>query len=200
MTFTLIARNPFTRQIGLAMASGSDDCIGGSLAFRALTQPQRPVMIVVQGKSDPHIVSALEEASLQGRTPHELMEDLRAHDSALPLRQVMMASFDHDLIVQTGAYCGAWAGHISEEHLLVAGNLLSSSRVLREMRKAYLGDLYAPMRRRLLAALRAGVAAGGDLRGHASAGIMIVGEQPFAARVTASHEPLEVLDAEVSGR
>ncbi len=197
MTFTLIARNPFTRQIGLAMASGSDDCIGGSVVSETLTALGRPAVIVVQGKGDRALRQKLAASYLQGRNTAQLMDDLAAQDSALPLRQVLMASFDAPLIVQTGKFCGPWAGHHAEEHLIIAGNVLASASVLSRMRKAYMGDLNAPMRHRLLAALRAGMSAGGDIRGHASAGIIIAGEQPFQARITASRQPFDDLQASV---
>lgn len=198
MTFTLIARNPFTRQLGLAMASGSDDCIGGSVVGEALNALGRPALIVLQGKGDRELRQKMAAAYLQGRSTAQLMDDLVQHDSALPLRQVLMASFDGDLIAQTGAFCGPWAGQQVEEHLIVAGNVLSSSIVLTRMRKAYMADLNAPMRLRLMAALQAGLSAGGDIRGHASAGILIAGAQPFQARITASRQPLDDLQAAVA--
>lgn len=197
MTLTLIARNPYTRQLGLAMASGSDDCIGGSVVVEALDVPQRPALIVVQGKGDRALRQNLAALYQQGRSTPDLMEELRQHDSALPLRQVLMASFDAPLLVETGKYCSAWAGHLAEEHLLLAGNMLTSASVLTRMRKAYMADLNAPMRHRLMAALRAGVGAGGDTRGHASAGIIIAGDQPYEVRITASRQPIDDLQASV---
>ncbi len=198
MTLTLIARNPYTRQIGLAMASGSDDCIGGSVVSEALGALGRPAIIVVQGKGDRALRQKLAAMYLQGRNVAHLMDDLVQHDSALPLRQVMMASFDAPLIVETGKFCGQWAGHHAEEHLIIAGNALTSSIVLTRMRKAYMADLNAPMRSRLMAALHAGVAVGGDMRGHASAGIIIAGEHPYQARITASRQPIDDLAASLA--
>lgn len=198
MTFTLIARNPFTRQLGLAMASGSDDCIGGSVVGETLNALGRPAVIVVQGKGDRALRQKLAASYLQGQSTVSLMSDLAQNDSALPLRQVLMASFDSPLIVETGKFCGPWAGHHAEEHLIVAGNVLSSASVITRMRKAYMNDLNAPMRHRLMAALLAGVSAGGDIRGHASAGIIIAGEHPLDVRITASRQPFEDLQASVA--
>lgn len=195
MTLTLIARNPYTRQLGLAMASGSDDCIGGSVVGETLNALGRPALIVVQGKGDRALRQKLAALYLQGQGLGGLMEELQQHDSALPLRQVLMASFDGPLLVTTGKFCGAWAGHFCDEHLAVAGNALTSPSVLTRMRKAYMADLHAPMRQRLLMALRAGVSAGGDIRGHASAGIIVAGEQPFQVHSTASRQPLDDLQA-----
>jgi uncharacterized Ntn-hydrolase superfamily protein len=198
MTLTLIARNPYTRQLGMVMASGSDDCVGGSLVEEGLAALGRPALLVVQGKGDRDLRRRLGAGYLQGQKITQLMQDLAEKDSALPLRQVLMASFDQPLQVATGQFCGPWAGHIAEEHLIAAGNVLTSSVVLQRMRKGYMQDLNAPMRFRLLAALRAALSAGGDRRGHASAGLIIAGEQPYRMVVTGSRQPLDDLLAGVA--
>lgn len=198
MTLTLIARNPYTRQLGLAMASGSDDCVGGGVVAAAL-QGQYPAMLVLQGKKgDGRLHEQLAAMQVQKQTTASMMEWLQAHDSALPLRQVLLAPLDGDFRAMTGSHCPHYAGHLLEEHLVVAGNMLASDKTLAAMRGAYLADMNAPMRRRLFAALAAGIAAGGDLRGHASAGIMVAGDQPFACRVTATPRPLDDLAAALS--
>lgn len=197
MTLTLIARNPFTRQLGIAMASGSDDCIGGSVVEAALPLP-RPAMLVVQGRGERKLHEHLAAMQAQGVPSAGMMAWLQANDSALSLRQVLLAPLDGDLQAMTGAHCLPFAGHMLEDHLIVAGNMLSSDKALPAMRAAYLADMNAPMRRRLLAALSAGIGAGGDLRGHASAGIVIAGEQPFSCRVTAAARPLDDLAAAMS--
>lgn len=198
MTLTLIARNPFTRQLGMVMASGSDDCVGGSLVEETTTALGRPALIVVQGKGDRDLRRRLGAAYLQGQKTADLMRHLADTDSALPLRQVMMASLDQPLEVLTGQFCNPWAGHLHEEHLIVAGNMLTTSIVLDRMRKGYMRDLHAPMRVRLLEALRLGLSAGGDLRGHASAGIVIAGEQPFRFSITGSRQPFDELAAGIA--
>ncbi len=198
MTLTLIARNPYTRQLGLVMASGADDCLGGSVVEEAVNALGRPALIVLQGKSDRDLKRKLGNAYLQGQKIPQLMQYLADTDSALPLRQVLMASFDQPLQAITGKFCGAWAGQSVDEHLLVAGNLLNSSIVLDRLRKGYLRDLHAPMRYRLLEALRAGLSAGGDLRGHASAGMIVTGDQPYRLTVTGSRQPLADLTAHIA--
>lgn len=199
MTLTLVARNPFTGQLGLAMASGSDDCIGGSLAAGTLDAPGgRAGFLVIQGKGDHALRDRIGQAYLAGKTTEDLWQDLVATDSALPLRQVLFATLPDPFFADTGARCQPWAGHRVKEHLMVAGNMLTSESVLTRMEKAYADTVHQPMRFRLLAALRAGVSAGGDLRGHASAGVIVLGDAPFSLRVTASCQPIEDLEAGIS--
>jgi uncharacterized Ntn-hydrolase superfamily protein len=190
MTLTLIARNPFTMQIGIAIASGSDDCVGGSL-YRDAARG----VVSVQAKGD-RAVGARALALLQGgASSDDILDILHAEDKALSYRQVLIAPFSGGMRVMTGAQCLSWAGHIGHEHYLLAGNMLSGKDVLEAMEKAYLKDLTAPLRKRLLSALQAGVAGGGDLRGHKSAGVIVMGDTPFEYAVTENAAPVAQLAA-----
>jgi uncharacterized Ntn-hydrolase superfamily protein len=71
MTLTLIARNPYTRQIGVAIASGSDDCSGGSLYM------QDGVGVVsVQAKGNRDTGTAALEMMAAGVPTAEIMQRL----------------------------------------------------------------------------------------------------------------------------
>lgn len=192
MTLTIIARNPYTRHVGVAIASGSDDCARGSLHVIA-----DKAIISVQAKSDKATAARAVDLFNRGVGAQDILDMLKKEDSALDLRQILIAPLDGDMAIFTGAQCLHWAGHIEREHLLLAGNMLSSDKTLAAMEKAYLKDMHAPMRKRLLAALYAGVETGGDVRGHKSAGITIIGDQAFDCRVTHTDAPLEKLSASI---
>ncbi|HEX2752726.1 MAG TPA: DUF1028 domain-containing protein, partial [Alphaproteobacteria bacterium] len=68
MTLTLIARNPFTRQIGVAIASGSDDCAGGSLYMR-----DDVGVVCVQAKGNRDTGHAALEMMAQGMPAAEIL-------------------------------------------------------------------------------------------------------------------------------
>lgn len=189
MTLTLIARNPFTMQIGIAIASGSDDCAGGSL-YRCDAG-----VVSVQAKGDKAVGARAVALMQSGASSDDILTALEAEDKRLPLRQVLVAPFDGELRVVTGAQCLQWAGHIGNEHYLLAGNMLSGADVLEAMEAAWLKDRAALMPRRLLAALQAGVSKGGDLRGHKSAAVIVLGDRPFESIVTATASPVEKLAA-----
>lgn len=188
MTLTLIARNPFTRQIGVAIASGSDDCAGGSLYIR-----DDLGIVSVQGKGNKETGAAAIEALATGMATGDVLQQLKNKDLQLGLRQVLLAPLDGDLWAYTGEQCLRWAGHIGKDQYMVAGNMLASEKVLAEMERAFLADRQMPLPRRLFAALKAGIAAGGDLRGHRSAAILVLGAPAFSHVVTASPQVMEDL-------
>lgn len=186
MTLTLIARNPYTRQIGVAIASGSDDCAGGSIYA-----DERFGVISVQAKGDRAVGARALSLLQSGMGGPHIIDTLIAEDRKIDMRQIIAVPMDGDIGVMTGAQCLQWAGHSVKSHHALAGNMLSGDKTLAAMEKAFMADMQSPLRKRLFAALGAGIAAGGDVRGHRSGAIMIVGEPSYDLRVTAS---LQVLD------
>jgi len=73
----------------------------------------------------------------------------------------------------TGADCKAWCGHRVEAGFTVAGNFLTGPDVLAAMATAFASDESAELGERLLRALEAGQAAGGDHRGRQSAALLV---------------------------
>jgi uncharacterized Ntn-hydrolase superfamily protein len=121
-----------------------------------------------------------------GKTASEAMAGLLAADAQSSLRQVAMVDVDGGIAVHTGISCIAEAGHYSGAQYSVQANLMEKSTVWSAMARAYEsseGDLAE----RMLAALEAAQAEGGDIRGKQSAAILIVKAQstgrPFADRV-----------------
>jgi uncharacterized Ntn-hydrolase superfamily protein len=75
----------------------------------------------------------------------------------------------------TGPDASAWAGHEIGEHCSAQGNILAGPEVVRDMVAAF-GSAEGHLSARLMAALEAGQAAGGDTRGMQSAAMLIVKE------------------------
>ena len=73
----------------------------------------------------------------------------------------------------TGAACIEWCGHQTRTTFSVAGNMLAGPAVLAETIRAYETQATLPFARRLIAAMQAGEAAGGDKRGKQSAALLI---------------------------
>lgn len=190
MTLTLIARNPYTRQIGIAIASGSDDCAGGSLYIDHVYG-----VVSVQAKGDRAVGGRAQALMQSGMNGPQIIEALREEDRKLDMRQIIAVPMDGDIGVMTGVQCLHWAGHLSRAHHALAGNMLSSDKTLQEMEKAFMADMQAPLRKRLFAALKKGIATGGDVRGHRSAAILIAGDPAYELRVTASLQVLDDLSA-----
>jgi uncharacterized Ntn-hydrolase superfamily protein len=109
----------------------------------------------------------------QGKPPREVLQALVTGDEAAQRRQVGVVGAHGETANHTGTECLTWAGAKSGRHYTCQGNILAGPKVLDEMARAFertqglLGD-------RLLAALDAGQAAGGDSRGMQSAALLIV--------------------------
>jgi len=101
------------------------------------------------------------------------------------------------LAAHTGAQCVDWCGHLQGEGYSVAGNMLAGERVIAETAAVYAANGALPFPRRLIAALKAGEAAGGDKRGKQSAALRIHGEEEWSdldLRVDDHVDPLAELD------
>ena len=113
-----------------------------------------------------------------GLGPHEAISQVVAADSERETRQLGVVAADGTAAAHTGSECLAWAGHRTGPGYAVQGNILAGEAVVAEMERAYLGTGGA-LAERLVAALEAGQAAGGDARGQQSAAVLV--ERPGAA-------------------
>src|SRR6185312_2502154 len=96
----------------------------------------------------------------------------------------------------TGKDCVDWCGHLEGDSFSIAGNMLAGGRVLDETAKAYVANAGMPFARRMIAAMHAGQAAGGDKRGKQSAALLIYGEEEWSdldLRVDDHADPLAEL-------
>src|SRR5262249_8665304 len=90
---------------------------------------------------------------------------------------VGIVDVDGNAASHTGPACLDWAGSVTGDGYAIQGDILAGSEVVEAMEAAWLAsDPEAPLGRRLLAALAAGDAAGGDSRGPQSAAVLVVRE------------------------
>src|SRR5262249_12111751 len=82
----------------------------------------------------------------------------------------------------TGAACVEWCGHCAGEGFSVAGNMLVGAGVIEATAAAYRDERSLPSPQRLIAALQAGEAAGGDKRGRQSAALLVHGQAAWRVR------------------
>ncbi|TMJ43995.1 MAG: DUF1028 domain-containing protein, partial [Alphaproteobacteria bacterium] len=93
--------------------------------------------------------------------------------------------------------CIGWCGHLAGDNVSLAGNMLLGAAVIEDTAAAYAMNTALPFPRRLIAALRAGEAAGGDKRGKQSAALVICGEEEWPdlnLRVDDHADPLAELE------
>ncbi|HEX3723132.1 MAG TPA: DUF1028 domain-containing protein [Nitrolancea sp.] len=107
-----------------------------------------------------------------GKSPHEAVETTLASDSARDQRQVVAVDTRGQIFAWTGATTKPWSGHHVAENVATFGNLLVGEQVLSDAMSAYQATS-GELRDRLLAAYRAGQAAGGDAQGVQSAVLFV---------------------------
>ena len=114
---------------------------------------------------------ALEELQ-RGAAPDAALEAVLAEDPARETRQLGIVTADGRAAAFTGDECLDWAGHRVGPGFAVQGNILAGEAVVDEMARAYTETL-GSLVERLVVALEAGQAAGGDRRGQQSAAIVV---------------------------
>ncbi|HET7684620.1 MAG TPA: DUF1028 domain-containing protein [Marmoricola sp.] len=92
-------------------------------------------------------------------------------------RQVGIVDVDGNAATHTGTDCFDWAGGVAERDVAIQGNILAGPQVVEEMKRAWDERAGEPLAHRLLAALAAGDAAGGDRRGRQSAALLVVQDE-----------------------
>jgi uncharacterized Ntn-hydrolase superfamily protein len=109
----------------------------------------------------------------EGLSAKETLRKLLTDDDHPEVRQAAVVDAKGLVAAHTGSECLQWAGHVTGKGYSCQGNILASSKVVDAMARAYEetpGDLIE----KLLQALSAGQAAGGDRRGQQSAAILVV--------------------------
>jgi uncharacterized Ntn-hydrolase superfamily protein len=168
MTWSIIALDEKTGRIGIAVATKF-------FAVGALVPHIRTGVgaIASQALMNPHYGPrglALLEA---GASADEVVARLTAEDGGRQHRQLHVMDRHGRLAAHTGAACVDWCGHLLYPAFSVAGNMLAGAAVLDATARAYQVRSDLPLARRLIHALRAGEAAGGDKRGKQSAALLI---------------------------
>jgi uncharacterized Ntn-hydrolase superfamily protein len=192
MTWSIIAREETTGHFGIAVAT-KFFAVGsrvphiasgfGAVATQALVNPfygLDGLMFLRDEMPQPEIVDILTQADMG-----------RDH------RQLHIMNAKGQIAAHTGSACIDWCGHIQGDGFSIAGNMLAGARVLDDTAAAYEANAQLPFARRLIAAMRAGEAAGGDKRGKQSAALLIHGEEEWSdldLRVDDHTEPLAELE------
>ena len=192
MTWSIIARDNATGQFGIAVAT-KFFAVGarvphiaagiGGIATQALINPYYGIdglKLLREGRSPRDIVETLIAPTAATRAGNFTSWTPTATSPPIPARD-----------------CVDWCGHIEGDGFSIAGNMLAGAEVLDDTAKAYVANDKLPFAQRLIAAMRAGEAAGGDKRGKQSAGLLIYGEEEWSdldLRVDDHVDPLAELE------
>ncbi|WP_027461030.1 DUF1028 domain-containing protein [Deinococcus murrayi] len=170
MTFSIVGRDPATGDLGVAVAS-KFLAVGALVPFARAGVGAVATQSYVNPTYGPDGLRLLAE----GRSPQEVAAEFGRTDPDITQRQFGVVGADGRSVTFSGEGCHAWAGGFAAPDVAIQGNILTGPEVVGAMRGAWEGAEGQPLPRRLLAALRAGDAAGGDRRGRQSAALLCVG-------------------------
>lgn len=167
MTYSIVAKDPGTGAVGIAVASRFFAC--GAL----VPHVRREVAVATQAFVNP--LWGVEGAArlAAGETAAAVLADLVARDGGAAIRQAHMIDRAGNSAAHTGADCVDWAGHRIGAGVSVAGNMLAGPEVADRTLAAYQAAADQPFAERLLTAMEAGEAAGGDKRGRQAAALIV---------------------------
>jgi uncharacterized Ntn-hydrolase superfamily protein len=114
-----------------------------------------------------------------GCAPEEVVRRLTESDAGRAQRQVHVIAAEGRPAAHTGEHCVDWCGHQVHDDFSVAGNMLAGAEVLQATADAFVATAGRPLGERLLAAMTAGEAAGGDKRGKQAAALRLHGDDDY---------------------
>ena len=169
-TFSIVAYDPITGDLGVAVES-KFFAVGPVVPFAAAGVGAIATQSYANTTYGPRGLQGLRD----GDDPQQVLDELLAADPGRDRRQVGIVDARGRTAAFTGKACLAWAGSRSGPNYTVQGNILAGPEVVDAMAAAFEstpGDLAS----RMVAALAAGQAAGGDARGRQSAALLVVRE------------------------
>jgi len=172
VTYSIVARDPKTGLLGVAVQTAT-------FAAGAIVPWARAGVGVVatQANAEAAYGPRCLDAMQAGAAAPAALAQAQAADEAALLRQVAVVAADGSVAAMTGEWCIDHAGHVLGDEFAVQANMMASPAVWPSMAEAFRQSV-APFPRRLLAALEAGQAAGGDARGMMAAALVVVEAQP----------------------
>jgi uncharacterized Ntn-hydrolase superfamily protein len=167
VTFSIIARDPERGLFGVA-ASTAVPCVGAAVPH------VKPGVGAIATQSYTNVRLGVDGLRLLelGLSPEEALTALLQQDPEAARRQVAGIDSRGRVFVYSGDGCVDWYGHRSGENYSVQGNMLVGKETIDAMAEAYASST-GFLAVRLLEALEAGQAAGGDKRGRESAALLV---------------------------
>jgi uncharacterized Ntn-hydrolase superfamily protein len=192
MTWSIIARDIATGQFGIAVAT-KFFAVGARVPHIAAGIGG----VATQAFVNPYYGIDGVKMLREGKAPQDIVSALTAADSGCETRQLHIMDAKNRIAAFTGKECVDWCGSLAGDGFSLAGNMLAGAQVLDQTAKAYVANENLPFARRLIAAMRAGEAAGGDKRGRQSAALLIHEVEEWSAldlRVDDHEDPLAELE------
>ncbi len=166
-TYSIVARDAATGELGVAVQSHWFS-VGSVVSWAAAGLGAVATQSVAEPAYGPRLLARL----ASGEPPAAALDGLLAADEAARFRQVAAVGSDGAVAVHTGKGCIPYASHVTGAGFSAQANMMAAAGVPEAMAAAY-EAAEGRLTRRLLAALDAGEAAGGDVRGRQSAALVV---------------------------
>ena len=172
-TLSIVGRDPRTGEFGVAVSTARPN-VGSLVPFVS-----RRGAIATQARVNSDLGRQALALLEQGVPIHVALGTLLESDPDREIRQVHGLDTEQRFC-HTGVRCVPWCGHQEGPNCTVAGNMLVEPGVIQAMADAFRAGQEGTreLSDRLLAALEAGQAAGGDKRGKRSAALLVASGQP----------------------
>jgi uncharacterized Ntn-hydrolase superfamily protein len=167
MTFSIVARDPETDAVGVAVQSKFVG-VGAVVPFASADAGAIATQSFANVAYGPDGLDLLRE----GHSASEVVEQLTADDEDAPQRQVGVVGQDGSVAAFTGAECFDHASDRQGDHYTVQGNILENRATVDAMAETF-ESTEGGLPEKLIAALHAGNEAGGDQRGEQSAALYV---------------------------
>lgn len=174
MTWSIVTHDPDTGAFAVAVATKAF-AVGASCPFvRAGVGA-----VSTQSMTNRYLGPAILDAMARGLPPDAAIEGALAGDAGAGLRQVHAVDRLGRTAAWTGGNCVTWCGSLAGPSISVAGNMLAGEPTIAETLAAWNVHDGLALPERLMAAMDAGEAAGGDRRGRQSAAMVMTTTEDF---------------------
>ena len=187
-TFSIVARDPATGELGVAVQS-KFIAVGSVVPYAEAGVGAIATQALGNTRYGPVGLRLLKD----GKTAREAVRLMTEADPVRERRQLGIITPDGNASIHTGKKCIAWAGGLTGPDYAVQGNLLAGPQVTQAMAKAF-EDANGTLAERMIESLRAGQKAGGDKRGRQSAALLVVRKEWGYARLNDRFRDLRVDD------
>ncbi len=191
MTWSIVAHEPATGAFAVAVTTCSF-AVGANCPYVR----SGVGAVSTQSLTNRYLGPAVLDAMARGLAPAEAIEVALDPDEGRHLRQVHAVDRMGRTAAWTGRHCVTWCGERTAEHVSVAGNMLAGPEVVGATFDTFQARADLELPERLMAALEAGEASGGDRRGRQSAAMLLTTTEDFPdldIRVDDDTDPLPEL-------
>lgn len=175
MTYTVVARCPRTKRLGVVLATRAP-----SVGNRCPVVRPRMGAACVQLIADPRQTMLAGRLIDLGYSAAKVVAELEASDPHIAMRQIGVVDSFGGTAAFSGPTDNGFSGHIEGDNFVAMGNMVAGAEVVDAMAASMTGSADQDLADRLMLAIEAGTAAGGQVEGQFSGSVLVYGDEPFA--------------------